>query len=83
MLPPARQPQFRIQTLGLTNRAPSVVSPTRVPPGVYRTAPYSCIVVVPGPNLDDRFIVNPGGGSLSMPTIKPDLRFIPLNPPQK
>ena len=29
----------------------------RPPPGVYETAPYTCIVVVPGPQADDKIIV--------------------------
>ena len=57
---------------------PSV--PTAISPGVYRTFPYSCIVVVPGPHPDDRCVVNPGGANDPMPIIKPDLQFIPWGP---
>jgi len=52
-------------------------------PGVYETAPYTCIVVVPRHHLDDRMII--GGQAVginavvapSMPMVKPELRFIP------
>jgi hypothetical protein len=61
---------------------PVVVSsaPSAIRPGVYRTFPYSCVVVVPGPHPDDRCVVNPGGGNDPMPIIKPDLQFIPWGP---
>jgi len=55
-------------------------APPATPPGVYKTLPYSCIVVVPGPHPDDRCIVNPGGANDPMPIIKPDLQFIPWGP---
>ncbi len=58
-----------------------VPSPPRMlPPGVYKTEPYSCIVVVPGPHPDDRSIIDPGSGNSSMPIITPGLRFIPYHP---
>jgi hypothetical protein len=61
-----------------------VPSPQRTPsPGVYKTEPYSCIVVVPGAGLDDCFLVNPGGGHSSMPTVQPELRLVPLAPARK
>ncbi len=52
-------------------------------PGVYETAPYTCIVVVPGNQWDDKMILGKSWGIGSnaviprMPTIKPDLQFIP------
>src|ERR1035441_3811796 len=71
---------FRIQTLPLFARVhPRAVSPTP-PAGVYKTSPYSCIVVVPGPHPDDRCVVKPSGVESAMPIIRPDLRFIPWNP---
>jgi hypothetical protein len=48
-------------------------------PGVYRTVPYSCIVVVPGERLDDGIAVAPGKPGSSMSVIKPELQFIPLH----
>jgi len=48
-------------------------------PGIYKTAPYTCIVVVPGGHPDDKMI-HPRGTPPSMPTVQPDLRFIPLKP---
>jgi len=51
-------------------------------PGVYETAPYTCIVVVPGAHPDDKMIV--GGAAVGMnevdpkmPIVRPELRFIP------
>ena len=71
---------FRIQTLPLFDRVhPRAVSATP-PAGVYKTFPYSCIVVVLGPHPDDRCVVNPRGVESAMPIIRPDLRFIPWNP---
>ena len=52
-------------------------------PGVYKTTPYSCIVMVPGPHPDDRAIVSPGGGQYTMPVITPELQFIPLRQAKK
>jgi len=51
-------------------------------PGIYQTAPYTCIVVVPPPHADDRAVIDPGGRVSSMPmiTVEPQLRFIPRKP---
>ncbi len=60
---------------------PSTSQPLK--PGIYQTAPFSCIVVVPGPHLDDRAIVGAGPSvpeTLRMPTVRPDLQFIPWSP---
>ena len=62
-----------------SNSIPVPSPPTNLPPGVYRTVPYSCIVLVPGPHPDDKCIVNPGPWDSSMPIVRPDLHFIPLN----
>ena len=77
------QPGFKVQTVAPSNHLSLLSPPRSIPPGVYKTAPYSCIVVVPGPHPDDRCIVGPGDGDYSMPIIKPDLRFIPLHPLEK
>jgi hypothetical protein len=58
-------------------------APPRLKPGVYQTYPFSCIVIVPPPHLDDGAVV--GSGPLStnlfhLPTIRPELKFIPLSP---
>ena len=69
----------KIHTLPLFDRVhPRAVSASP-PAGVYRTVPYSCIVVVPGPHPDDRCVVNPRGMESAMPIIRPDLSFIPWN----
>jgi hypothetical protein len=79
-LPPANKPEFKVQILPPPARPVSSSAPPTVSPGVYKTVPYSCIVVVPGPQPDDRCIVRPGGGDSSMPVVKPELRFIPWSP---
>lgn len=83
VFPPVQRPRAQallfVPSTRHYGRAPSA----NPPPGVYKTAPYSCIVVVPGPHPDDRCIVNPGAGDSSMPIVKPDLQFIPLRPPKR
>jgi hypothetical protein len=49
-------------------------------PGVYTSAPYTCIVVVPGDHPDDKSIVGGRGVGQEvepMPMYKPELRLIP------
>jgi len=61
-----------------TNRVlslPTAGSPAR---GVWKTEPFACIVLVPGPHPDDRMAVNPGKAETKMPVIKPSLKFVPL-----
>ncbi len=70
----------QVHEAGLSNVIVAPSTSRAIPPGVYKTVPYSCIVVVPGPCPDDRAIVSPGGGDYSMPIIRPDLRFIPWGP---
>jgi hypothetical protein len=53
--------------------------PSALAPGIYKTEPYTCIVVVPGGHPDDKMIY-PRGTQPYMPTVQPDLRFIPLKP---
>jgi len=53
-------------------------SPSLPIPGAYKTAPYACIVIVPGKNPDDHSVVEPAERGSAMPVIKPELRFIPL-----
>lgn len=51
-------------------------------PGLYLTKPYTCMMLVPGPYPDD--CVLPGTtNKTTIPTIKPDLKFIPLAAPGK
>jgi hypothetical protein len=48
-------------------------------PGVYKTIPYTCVVIVPGPHPDERMpAVSPPAVEPNMPVVKPDLQFIPL-----
>jgi hypothetical protein len=51
-------------------------------PGIYETAPYTSIVIVPRRHVDDGIFVRPREPVPSMPiiTVTPELRFIPRNP---
>ncbi len=51
-------------------------------PGLYKTEPYSCLVLVPGRPIDEKSIVKPSLPSPPMPRVSPGLEFIPW-PPQK
>ena len=54
-------------------------SPSALPiPGVYKTEPYACIVVVPDKCPDDRSMVAPAECGFAMPVIKP-IRIIVKN----
>jgi len=50
---------------------------TAPPPGVYESEPYKCIVVVPGPQWDDRCVVYGGDWTAPMPVHEPELRLVP------
>ena len=79
---------------GATNVPPAVlVLRTTTPdeakalkPGVYDTYPNSCVVIVPGPHHDDVAIIGRDSragsaiGVCPMPTISPELQFIPRSP---
>jgi hypothetical protein len=70
---------FRNRNLKPGGRAATAKSPGFDPkPGLYKTTPYSCIVIVPGKNPDDSMAVLPAECSSAMPVIKPELHFIPL-----
>ena len=74
----------------MTNPSPSVLvlpigkspAPSQLKPGVYETAPYSCIVVVPGLHPDDRALIasDSGNNYSAMPIIRPDLQFTARSP---
>ncbi len=74
LVPPTR---FQPEARPAVNQSPTAALPA---PGVYRTAPFACIVVVPGNHLDDPMAVRPGANTPSMPVLKPELHFIPLHP---
>jgi hypothetical protein len=57
--------------------APRPNTPNALPPGVYESEPYKCIVVVPGPQWDDRCLVSGGDPTAPMPVRKPELRLVP------
>ena len=47
-------------------------------PGIYRTIPFACIVVVPGKNPDDQMIIRPAENLDRTPVLNPDLHFVPM-----
>ena len=55
-------------------------SPGAPAPGVYKTEPYTCIVIVPGASPDDKSVIHPAEPAPNMPVLTPDLRFVPLHP---
>jgi len=63
--------------------SPGVVT-NAIPPGVYKTEPYTCLVLVPGPHPDDKCII--GNRAIQpterMPMRQPELQFIPRKPSQ-
>ena len=54
--------------------------PSGLAPGIYKTEPYTCIVIVPGEHPDDRMAIHPPDPAPNMPVLKPDLRFTPVQP---
>ena len=70
-----------------TNPPPHGI-PRRMPPplapGVYLTRPYTCIVIAPGPHPDDISLGTRGGDWVeAMPTVNPELEFIPYSPAER
>lgn len=52
-------------------------APPALKPGVYKTEPFSCLILVPGAHPDDRIIIGTKGAQRGIPTFSPELRFIP------
>jgi hypothetical protein len=77
------QPQFEVPSVPQPARLQPSLSLGQLPAGVYKTLPYTCIVVVPGPCPDERFFVKPPGGECPMPMIRPDVQFIPFGQASK
>jgi hypothetical protein len=77
---PAWQPLLIGQSTPQLTPPQPPASSDQLPTRVYRTLPYTCIVVVPGPCADDRAIVSPSSGDYRMPIIRPDLQFILWGP---
>lgn len=79
-----------IGTPGRTNtlKAPLVLLAKPGPgqplaPGLYKTMPYSCLVLVPGGHTDDLALITPPSPAPPMPSIQPELQFIPWGPKAK
>jgi hypothetical protein len=77
------QPQFEVPSITQPNPPRPLASSDQLPGGVYKTATYTCIVLVPGPHPDDRAIVSPSSGDYRMPILRPNLHLIPLYPAKK
>ena len=59
-------------------RNPESSPPVLLKPGLYKTAPYSMIVIVPGDCGDEQFAASVGDANSRMPIVRPELKFIPL-----
>ena len=55
-------------------------------PGLYKTEPYTCLVLVPGKHPDDRMAqrrqLQLPETAARMPVVRPELRFVPWPPNQ-
>ena len=67
-----------IPDLNGTNLVPNPSLRLSPAPGVYKTEPFACIVVVPSSNHDDRMVIGAANPDQKMPIVPPDLRFVPL-----
>jgi hypothetical protein len=54
-----------------------------LPPGVYLTKPYTCMVKVPGSTHDDIAVRKAIVPTNSMPVLRPNLKAVPLGQPNK
>jgi len=53
-------------------------APEMLPPGIYLTKPYTCILMVPGPQHDDGCMNRWTAPTEPMPVLRPDLKTVPL-----
>jgi hypothetical protein len=67
--------------LPVTNFVGSSASPPlKLKPGVYKTSPYTLLVLVPGPQHDDGSIAKSGTAGLEkMPVARQGLKFTPYS----
>ncbi len=67
---------------GNTNLVPRRIEvPLSSPPeqlGLYRSSPFTCLIVVPEAGLDEHCVVQPAQVDPAMPIMKPELEFSPL-----
>jgi hypothetical protein len=86
-LPPP--PLFTNSILPGTNELPRLETKnldgfSSLPPGVYLTKPYTCMVKVPGEvhdNIAEHHVTVPT--NYTMPVLHPDLKAVPLGRPDK
>ena len=60
---------------GTTNRQNAPFAP-----GLYRSEPYTCLVLVPDRGIDEKSVVDPGKTASPMPLVKPELKLVPVKP---
>jgi hypothetical protein len=77
-------PGFKTGKAPLAGKLPLASPSAGLKPGVYRTFPFTCIVIVPGPHPDDVSAVESGtDGMEKLPVFKPGLKFVPFAPADK
>ena len=67
-------------SLSVPSQTVAIINSVPLDPGVYTTQPFACIVAVPPEHLDGSIAVSPTEGASNMPTLNPELHFIPLDP---
>jgi hypothetical protein len=77
---PNTQPEHNVPMIMETPHGQTPAHRGQLSAGVYKSWPYTCIVVVPGPCPDDKAILKPEDRNYQMPVVRPDLQFIPLFP---
>lgn len=85
ILPP---PLFTNSILPGTNELPRLSARklndfSSLPPGVYLTKPYTCMVKVPGSTHDDIAVRKAIVPTNSMPVLRPNLKAVPPAQPNK
>lgn len=68
------QPLFRSDKRLNANR---LLAQNQPAPGLYKSEPYTCLVLVPGAHPDDQALVTPAPVSPRMPQTAPDLQLVP------
>jgi hypothetical protein len=71
---------FSFAPLSNPGRKPELSRP--LAPGVYQIHPYDMILIATERGQDNRCVVGVNGESSRMPTIHPELRAVPILPPE-
>lgn len=72
------QPTLRSEGRAQANR---LLAQTQPAPGLYKSEPYTCLVLVPGPHPDDKALVPAAPVSPRMPQTAPEFRLVPRSTP--